>query len=322
MRGPQLLFWNDGQVRRALLKFVHRVTTEGTSDFVPQPERIAVFDNDGTLWCEKPLPVQMDFLLRRIATQAARHPSLRERQPWKAVWEKDRRWLSGAIAKHYAGDDGDLRIMGEGLFRADAGETIDAFTQKAEQFLRFSSNPLLHRPYIEAAYAPMQELLAFLSANGFIVFIVTGGGRDFVRSVSKTLYGVPPERVIGSGATFEYRRDQGVGNVYHAGCLDIFDDGPGKPARIWDSIGRRPILAAGNSDGDLEMLEFTAGGSRREPLCLLLNHDDGEREVRYSRGAGEVLELARARGWATISMKEDFRTVFFAGNWSVASPAP
>jgi phosphoserine phosphatase len=309
MRGPLLSLWNDGHTRRAILEFVERVTKIGTPDFVPDEERVAVFDNDGTLWCEKPMPVQAAFLVRRLGEQAAKEPELRDRQPWKAAWEKDNEWLSNAITKHYQGDDRDLHLMAAGLLGAHAGDTVETFALQAEQFLRASRNPLLRRPYFETTYAPMQELLRLLRANGFSIFIASGGGRDFVRTVALELYGVPPERVIGSSAALEYRSDGRGGDLYHLQRLDIFDDGPTKPVRIWERVGRRPLLAAGNSNGDLQMLEFT-GKPGRPSLRLLVDHDDAAREAAYTAGAERVMEVAQARRWTVISMRHDWRAVF------------
>ena len=301
--------WREGEVKASILDFVRRVTSEKGPDFLPQDARVAVFDNDGTLWCEKPLPIQADFLLRRIGEQAKAHPSLCDDQPWKAVVEKDYKWLGDVVTKHYQGDDTDLRIMSTGLLKAYSGESTDSFAQKANEFLHTANNPTLKRSYLDTAYAPMIELLQFLTANGFTNYIASGGTRDFMRPITQELYGIPPERVIGSTVALEYKVENGVGSVYHKPEVELFDDGPAKPVRIWSRIGRRPILVCGNSNGDLQMLEFAAHPSRLS-LSILINHDDNEREIAYSAGAERVVEIAKNRNWTIASVKNDWLKVF------------
>ena len=301
--------WKEGKTKQSILDFVSQVTNEEGPDFVKPEARIAVFDNDGTLWCEKPLPVQADFLMRQVAEQAIENPSLCEKQPWKAVSEKDYRWFNDVITKHYQGDDTDLKIMGAGLLQAYAGESTDSFAEKANDYLRTALHPTLKRSYLETAYAPMIELLQFLNTNGFTNYIASGGTRDFMRPITEELYGIPPERVIGSTVALEYRFSNGVGGVYHKPELELFDDGPAKPVRIWSRIGRRPILVGGNSNGDLQMLEFASHPSRPS-LSLLVHHDDDQREIAYTAGAEKVLELARARSWTIASIQNDWSTVF------------
>jgi len=309
VNGTALSLWRQGATRAAILDFVARVTRTGSRDYVPPESRVAVFDNDGTLWCEKPLPIQADFLLRHIGEQAERDPSLRDKQPWKAVWERDHKWLSDVIIKHYRGDDGDLRVMGAALLHAYEGETTDSYAEKASEFLHASQNPVLKRPYLKTAYAPMVELLHYLAANGFTSYIVSGGSRDFMRPVTEELYGIPPERVVGTSVALEYRVDGGVGNVYHKAALDIFNDGPTKVVRIWSRAGCRPILAAGNSNGDIEMLEFTAHPSRPS-LSVLVNHDDDARDIAYTAGAEKALDTAKKTGWTVASVRNDWDAVF------------
>jgi len=248
-------------------------------------------------------------LFRRLAVMAEQDKTLRARQPWKAVVEKDYDWLGGAITKHYQGDDSDLNLMGAGLLKAYEGTTIEEFEASAAKFLRSAQHPLLKRPYTECAYKPMIELLRYLEANGFTNYIASGGGRDFMRPITQELYGIAPERVIGSTVALVYRDDGDVANVVHKAELEIFDDGPAKPVRIWSRIGRRPIFAAGNSNGDIAMLHFCKHPSRPS-LSLLLNHDDDKREYAYQAGAEESLERARKHGWTVASMKNDWRTVF------------
>lgn len=271
--------------------------------------RIAVFDNDGTLWCEKPMPVQADFLLGKVAEQARKDASLRDRQPWKAAYERDHDWFDGVITRHYEGDDSGLKQMAAGLLAAYAGEEVEKFASAAEGFLRTGRNGLLKRPHLETAYRPMRELLDFLAANGFANYIVSGGGRDFMRTVTQELYGIPPERVVGTTVVLEYRVENGKGGIHHTEKLEFFDDGPAKPVRIWSRIGARPIFAAGNSNGDLQMLEFSTQGPHPS-FGLLVRHDDDEREVAYTAGAEKVLEAAKARDWVVASMKNDWACIF------------
>ena len=298
-------------VRRNPRSSISSPASRKTADptFVPPAERIATFDNDGTLWCEQPLPIQADFLLDKIGEQAAKDASLRDKQPWKAVWEKDYKWLSGAITKYYRGDDSDLKMMMAGLLAAYAGEDVDSFAAKADRFLRSRQNMGLKRPYLETNYVPMRELLRYLESKGFTNYIVSGGGRDFMRPVAQELYGIPPERVVGTTVALEYRVEDGVGNVYHTPKLEVLDDGPTKVVRIWSRIGARPILAAGNSNGDQQMMEYVAQ-SKHPSLCLLVNHDDSERDIAYTAGAEQVLEAATARKWTVVSVKNDWKTVF------------
>lgn len=306
---PSLPSWSAGAARTAIVDFVTSVTTQGEPDFVEPADRVAVFDNDGTLWCEKPVLIQADFFLRRIGEMAHDDRSLRDQQPWKAVVEGDHEWLGNAITKHYQGDDSDLNVLAVGILRAYADVTIEEFEQQSLDFLRTSQHPVLKLPYLACTYQPMVELLRYLEANGFTNYIVSGGGRDFMRPVTLDLYGVPRECVIGSTIVLEYRDDGDVADIIRKPELDIFDDGPAKPVRIWSRIGRRPILAAGNSNGDIEMLRFTSHASRPS-LSLLVNHDDADREFAYQTGAEDVLNRAQALGWTVISMQSDWTTVF------------
>ena len=301
-----LRFWNDTATRAAIVEFVESAAGPGG---LPPEERVAVFDNDGTLSCEKPLPVQAGFLFGRLAEMAERDPSLVLRQPWKAVVENDHAWLGGAITKHYEGDDSDLRVMAAGLLGAYDGTTIEEFEALAGAFLRGARHPTLDRPYVECVYQPMVELLRYLEASGFTCYIATGGGRDFVRAASREVYGIPPDRVIGSTVALQYRDDGGAGRIVHTAELDVFDDGPAKPVRIWSRTGRRPVLAAGNANGDVPMLDYAAGPDRRG-LSLLVLHDDAEREFDYAAGADRALDRAKARGWTVVSVRDDWATVF------------
>jgi phosphoserine phosphatase len=309
MAEESLASWRDGLPKQAIIDFVRHTCGEDGSAPVPVEERVAVFDNDGTLWCEKPMPIQLDFIIRRLAEMAAAQPELRERQPWKAVAARDYAWFGRVMAAHYAGDDSDVGTLAGGILAAYAGISVEDFEQRSDAFLRSAQHPTLGRPYLECAYAPMVELLDHLSAHGFANYIVSGGGRDFMRPISQDMYGVPRERVIGSSSTFAYTSDERGGTITHKPEADYLDDGPEKPVRIWNRTGRRPLLAAGNSNGDLEMLEFTQHVDK-PTLRLLLLHDDAEREFDYTSGAEKALKRATADGWTVASIKNDWATVF------------
>jgi phosphoglycolate phosphatase-like HAD superfamily hydrolase len=304
-----LASWRDTPARRAVTEFVERVTTEGHADFVPAAGRVAVFDNDGTLWCEKPMPVQLGFLLERFAAMAADDPALAQRQPWKAAAERDYGWLGAAMTKHYEGDDSDAQVLIAAILQAFAGSTVEEYTAAAHAYLHGREHPTLGRPYPQTGYVPMIELLAYLSAHGFVSYIASGGDRDFMRPVTEAMYGIPAERVIGSSSGLRYRDDEHGGTVAYAAEIDVFDDGPAKPVRIWSRVGRRPIIAAGNSNGDVPMLRY-AGGPERQALRLLLLHDDAEREFAYEAGADQALAQAADGGWTVVSMARDWERVF------------
>jgi phosphoserine phosphatase len=301
--------WRDGSARRAISDFVRRTCGEDGSVAVPVEERVAVFDNDGTLWCEKPMPIQLDFILRRFAEMSEAQPELRERQPWKAAAERDLAWFGALMEQHYAGDDTDVRTLAAGILAAFAGISVEDFEQQADGFLRSAQHPTLGRGYVECGYAPMIELLRYLEANGFSNYIASGGGRDFMRPISRDMYGIPRERVIGSSTTFAYTGDEHGGTITHKPEADYLDDGPEKPVRIWSRTGRRPLLAAGNSNGDVPMLEF-AHHADNPTLRLLVLHDDAEREFDYTTGADQALTRAEADGWTVVSMRNDWTTVF------------
>ena len=299
-----LASWRDGAARQAVVDFVARAVEE-----VPEDERVAVFDNDGTLWCEKPVPIQLDFILRRLVEMADADPGLGDQQPWKAAREHDRAWLSQALTDHYAGDDRWVKVLAAGVLAAFDGMAVEDFEAQAETFLRTAQHPTLGRAYLQCAYRPMLELLGHLAAHGFATYIASGGGRDFMRPVSAELYGVPRDRVIGSTTTLAYTSDSGGGTITHTPVPDYLDDGPQKPIRIWSRVGRRPLLAAGNSNGDSAMLEFTRYVDKPF-LRLLVLHDDADREFSYTDGAEQALEQAARDDWTVISMKRDWITVF------------
>ncbi|MFQ4144009.1 HAD family hydrolase [Chlorogloeopsis sp. ULAP02] len=301
--------WNEGATKTAIFDFVRRVTTEGSPDYVPLPERIATFDNDGTLWCEKPIPIELDFILQRLAGMAEKDASLRDRQPWKSAYEKDFGWLSNAITKHYHGDDSDVKVVIGGVLKSFEGMDVEDYQASASEFLHSAQNPKLKRPYLSTAYTPMLELLRYLEANGFTTYIASGGDRDFMRPITEGLYGIPFERVVGSSNALRYQSDEGGGSIVYLAQPDVFDDGPAKPVRIWSRIGRRPIFAGGKSNGDIQMLEYVSSSSRPS-FSMLIKHDDDEREIAYTAGAEKSLDEARQRGWVIVSVKNDWKQVF------------
>lgn len=305
----ELNSWTNGESKSSILHFLSTITKVGSKNYVPPEERVAVFDNDGTLWCEKPLPIQADFLLRKIGLMAQQNPSLKNKQPWKAVSEKNYDWLSDVIKKHYQGDDRDLKLMTDGILQAYQGLTVEGYADEALQFLQHTYHPKFKRPYIECTYLPMVELIWLLEANEFTVYIVSGGGRDFVRVASKDIYGIPPERVIGSSVGLKYDERDDYSEIVHEPKVSIFDDGLMKPVAIWNRIGRRPIFAAGNSNGDIPMLKFCAHPSRPS-FCMLVNHDDGKREFAYETGAEKAITLASKFGWTVVNMGKDWKQVF------------
>ena len=307
--GEPLASWNDGASKAAITDFVTRVTRRGGPEFVPAEARIAVFDNDGTLWCEKPMPVELGFILEQLAAVARGDPSLAEQQPWKAAKDRDYAWLGTVVDKHYHGDDSDVKVLLGGILKSFAGMTMDTYQEEAGKYLHDADHPILHRRFTDCSYRPMIELLRYLESHGFSTFIVSGGDRDFMRLITRQVYGIPGERVVGSSAALSYQANDRCGALVYQAAPDVFDDGPVKPVRIWSRIGRRPILAFGNSNGDLQMLEF-AGGSDRPAMRLLLHHDDKEREFAYTSGAERVLQEASAKGWTVVSMRDDWKRVF------------
>ena len=255
------------------------------------------------------MPVELGFILQRLAAMAEADPSLRENQPWKAAAEKDYAWLGGVIEKHYLGDDSDVKVLMGGILQAYAGQTVEEFAAAADAFLEVAQHPTLGRRLREGAYVPMIELLRFLEGHGFTCFIASGGSRDFMRAITQELYGIPPERVVGSSFGLQYADDEHGGSLAYVAEPDVFDDGPAKPVRIWSRVGRRPIVAGGNSNGDVPMPRFT-GGKDRPALRLLVLHDDPEREFDYVKGAEQALEQATSDGWTVVSVKNDWATVF------------
>ncbi len=296
--------WNEGSAKQAILDFVKAVTEEGTPAFVPPAERIAVFDNDGTLWCEQPVQFQLAFALFRVQALATEHPEWHTRQPFKAALEGDLQLLAGA------GEQGVLDL----LMATHAGLSTDAFAQVVADALATARHPRFQRLLTEMVYQPMLQLLAYLRHMGFKNYIFSSGGIEFLRVFSESTFGVPPEHVIGSSAVTIFHDEGGNPTLDRQPIVDFMDDGAGKPVAINKFIGRRPIAAFGNSDRDLQMLEWTAAGPR-QPFVLIVHHDDAEREYAYDRDSqfgqlDRVLDQADAKGWTVVSMKDDWNTVF------------
>lgn len=297
--------WNGGKAKQAILDFVGKVTQEGGPDFVPSERRIATFDNDGTLWAEQPVYFQLQFALDEIRRLATEKPELKTREPYRSVLARD---LKALTADH-----------GKGLLQAmtttHIGMTTDAFASIVGNWLDTARHPTKQRRYDEMVYQPQLELLRYLRSRGFKTFIVSGGGVEFMRVFAEKTYGIPPEQVVGSSGVVTYRLDaSGRPELFKQAKTEFVDDGPGKPVGINRFIGRRPILAFGNSDGDLQMLQYTAAGDGPR-LALIIHHTDAEREWAYDRGSpigklDKALDEGRARGWTIVDMKTDWKTVF------------
>ncbi|WP_026059666.1 HAD family hydrolase [Microbacterium yannicii] len=303
-----LLSWRDTGTRAAILDFVSAVTDETSPDFVSHEGRIAVFDNDGTLWTEKPMPTQLHYLLEQWKLAAAADPSLAERQPYRAAVDGDYAWLGAAIDKHYAGDDSDLGLLIGAVAASSAGASVEEYEASVAAFYREARHLTLGSSYAHTVYQPMVELIRLLDAHDFRTYIVSGGERDFMRPMTVDYYGIPVQRVIGTGMSLEYDAEANV--VRYGKALSFFDDGPEKPVRIWMRTGRRPILAAGNSNGDIPMLRFAQGSPRS--LSLLVHHDDdtGRGDAPYDKGAEKALEVAPAHGFTVVSVRDDWSQVF------------
>ena len=303
--------WNDNDTKETILKFIDAVTDSSDVIYVPPAERIVTFDNDGTLWLEKPLYIQLQHGLHSIGKLAAEKPEVRDRQPFKAVYEKDMAWLGKVAADYAKGDPSGVLTCLSGYVEAFDGVSVEAFEADAQEFINSVQDTRFKKPYKLLTYQPMIELIHTLQENGFQVYITSGGGRDFMRAVCEEIYGIPRSMTIGSSVTFQYREDaQGVAQVIRTKELEQpIDDGPGKPLHIHRAIGRRPIMAAGNSNGDIHMLKY-AVGHKGLTLGLLVHHDDPEREYDYDEGAEKALQLAPKEGWIVVSMKNDWTTIF------------
>ncbi len=299
--------WNDSASKAAIISFVQNVTTKGSPGFVPDADRIAVFDNDGTLWPENPMPFQLAFVVDEIKRRAPNEPTLQSDPMVQAL-------LAGDIAKLLAGDhhDGLMHIMA----LTHAGMTTDEFRTSVENWIATATHPRFNRRYDDLTYQPMQEVLRYLRANGFKTFIVSGGGADFMRVWSDRVYGIPPDQVVGSTARVTYElRDNGPVLIKTVDHLFV-DDKAGKPAGIHAFIGQRPIAVFGNSDGDKQMLEYGTISNPYPSLGVIVRHTDGEREYQYDvnpKSSGtliEALKEAPERGWVVVSMKDDWKEVF------------
>jgi phosphoserine phosphatase len=296
--------WNDTASRRRIVEFVKTVSEPGGKGYVPPAERVAVFDNDGTLWAEQPMYVQLAFALDRVKTLAPEHPEWKTTPPFSAALAGDAKALAAS------GEKGLLDL----IVATHAGMTTDEFAATVSGWLATARHPRFGLPYTGTVYKPMLELLAYLRANGFRTWIVSGGGIEMVRAFSERVYGVPPEQVVGSTIATEYRVKDGVPGIVRLPKVDFVDDKAGKPVGIQKFVGRRPILAFGNSDGDYEMLEWTTSGPGPR-LGLILRHDDAEREYAYDRKSpfgrlDKALDEAPGKGWRIVSMKDDWNSVF------------
>jgi phosphoglycolate phosphatase-like HAD superfamily hydrolase len=303
-RSDPLPSWNQSRARSAILDFTARVTKQGATDFVPVDQRIAVFDNDGTLWAEQPMYVQLAFALDRLRQLAPQHPEWRGKQPWSAA-------LAGDLATVVAGGE---RALMEIVAATHAGNTVDEFDDIVARWIATARHPGTRRPYTEMVYRPMLELLAHLRAQGFRIFVVSGGGMEFLRPWCERVYQIPRERVVGSRARMKYQVKDGKPALFRSPEIDLLDDGPGKPVGIQQLIGQRPIAAFGNSDGDFEMLEWTTSGDR-PGLGVLIHHTDADREWAYDRQShfgklSRALDEAPGRGWHVVDMKRDWATIY------------
>ncbi|MBB4277986.1 HAD family hydrolase [Rhizobium mongolense] len=297
--------WNDTASKAAIVAFVEKVTKESSPEFVPAPERIAVFDNDGTLWAEHPMYVQLAFALDRVKALASDHPEWKDTQPFKAVLEGDMKTLATS------GEKGLLEL----IMATHSGLTSDDFQKVVSDWLTTARDPKFKRPYTELVYQPMIELLAYLRANGFKTFIVSGGGIEFIRPWAEKVYGIPPEQVIGSSIKTEFRMRDDTPTLYRVPQVNFIDDKAGKPVGINEHIGRRPIAAFGNSDGDLEMLQWTTMGGAPARFGMIIHHTDAEREYAYDRDTefgrlDKALDAAAITGWTVVDMKADWKQIF------------
>lgn len=297
--------WRDRTARTAIIAFVQATTTQGSPDFVPPAERIAVFDNDGTLWSEQPLYFQGAFAFDRIKAMAPDHPEWASKEPFASV-------LKGDYKTALAGGE---KALGQIILTTHAGMTSDQFNAIVADWLRTAKHPRFKRPYNELVYQPMLEVLAYLRANGYKTFIVSGGGAEFMRVFAEQTYGVPPEQVIGSTIKTHFELRDGKAVIVRDPDIDSIDDGPGKPVGIARYIGRAPIIAFGNSDGDLQMLQYTTQSSSKKRLGVIIHHTDADREFAYDRKSingklDKALDLAQSSGWIVVDMKNDWSRIY------------
>ena len=296
--------WNEGTAKKQIVEFVRAVTEKGGKDYVARADRIAVFDNDGTLWSEQPLYVQFVFMLDQLKAAAPQHPEWNDNAAFKALAAHDK----AALAK--LGQKPILELLGT----ANSGMTVGDYDKAIRDWLVTARHPKYQRPYTELTYKPMQELLAYLRAHGFSTFIVSGGSVEFMRPWAEKAYGIPPEQVVGSQQEVKFEMKDGKPVLTRGPKIDFVDDGPGKPVGIYRQIGKRPIAAFGNSDGDLQMLQVTAAGEGRR-LAVIVHHDDDKRETAYDRQShigklDKALDEARAKNWTVVSMKSDWKKIF------------
>ena len=299
-----LTSWSQGSARGAIVDFVERTTRQGTPDFVPQAERIAIFDNDGTLWAEQPMYFQLAFALDRIRALAPEHPEWKTTQPFKGVLEGDLKAVLGG------GEHSVLQIVAA----SHSGNTSEEFEAIVKKWIGSARHPVTKRPYVEMVYQPMLEVLTYLRANGYKTFIVSGGGVEFMRPWVERVYGVPPEQVVGSRVKVKYEVRESGPVLVRLPEIDFIDDKSGKPVGIQQAIGRRPTIAFGNSDGDFEMLEWTTS-AKGPRLGVIVHHTDAEREWAYDRDShiGQLvrgLDEAPKRGWVIVDMKRDWRVIY------------
>lgn len=296
--------WNDGPNKKAIISFVEKVTKEGSADFVPVPERIATFDNDGTLWSEQPMYFQLFFAIDRVKAMAPDHPEWKTKEPFASLLKGD---MKGVAA---SGEKGILEIVAA----THAGMSPDEFEKLVTDWLATAKHPKTGKPFTEMIFQPMLELLEYLRENDFKTFIVSGGGIEFMRPWTEKVYGIPPEQVVGSSIKTEYKVIDGKPQIVRLPKIDFVDDKTGKPLGINSHIGRRPILAAGNSDGDFQMLEWTTSG-KGPRLGILIHHTDAEREYAYDRDShigklAKGLDEAPERGWLVVDMKSDWSSIY------------
>jgi len=296
--------WNDTATKEAIVAFVQRVTAEGSADFVPPAQRIAVFDNDGTLWAEQPMYVQAFFVFDRIKALAPQHPEWKDREPFASV-------LKGDLKAALAGGDKALLEM---VMATHAGMTTQEFEKIVNDWISTAQHPQTGKRFAEMTYQPMLELLQYLRASGFQTFIVSGGGIEFMRPWAEQVYGIPPEQIIGSSIKTKFEVRDGEPVIVRLPELNFIDDKEGKPVGIQQHIGRRPIFAAGNSDGDYQMLQWTTAG-HGPSFGLLIHHTDADREFAYDRQSHvgrleRALDNAPMFGWQIVDMKRDWKRVF------------
>lgn len=299
--------WNDGKAKQSITAFVHKVTTPNSPDFVPVPERIAVFDNDGTLWAEQPMYFQLLFALDRVKALAPQHPEWKDKEPFASLLKGD---VKGALA-------GGEPAIAEIVMATHAGMTTDEFDQIVRAWVASARHPVTKRLYTEMVYQPMLELLTYLRGNGFKTFIVSGGGIEFMRPWTERVYGIPPEQVVGSSIKTQFQMQNGKPVLMRLPELNFIDDKAGKPVGIHSHIGRRPIAAFGNSDGDLQMLQWTTAGSGAR-FGMIVHHTDAKREWAYDRAStigrlDKALDAAQAQGWTVVDMLADWNTIYPAG---------